>query len=344
MINKNDLKDIIIYILVAGIFILGFFIIKPILSSIIYGLLLAYITYPVYKFLNNKIKNETISALIVCLGFFIIIIIIFFMIISSLFNQALEFYSLLKKEDIALTIVNSIPPSIIPKEIAGSFVNNLKSAISNLIFSFLDKLSNFITDIPILLLKLAILIIVFFFALRDGEKAINYVKLVSPLKKETEERFFGKFKEITNSILLGQIFVGILQGLAAGIGYFAFGIKGALLLTLISIFFSIIPMIGPSIIWAPVFIYLLISGKVNIAFIFLIYNLFFTSLIDNVARPLIASKRTQTNFAIMVIGMIGGFLTFNILGLIIGPLILAYILLIMEIYKKKELEESGKEN
>jgi len=187
-------------------------------------------------------------------------------------------------------------------------------------------------------LKFAVTIFVFFFALRDGEKAIEYLKSISPLKKETEERFFKRFKDVTNSVLLGQILVGIIQGTVAGIGFFIFGVHNALLLTLISIGFSIIPMIGPAVVWFPVLVIMLISGKTDTAFLFLLYNLLLTSLIDNLIRPYVVSKKTQINSAIILVGMIGGFLVFGIIGFIIGPLILAYVLLVLEIYKKREYE------
>ncbi len=338
MIERHNFKDLMTYALVIGIFVLAVWIIYPVITSIIYGLLLAYITYPLYKFLRKKINHETTAAFIVCLGFFILVIVALFLIISSLFSQALDFYTALKNQDIAGIVADSIPKNILSKEMTATLVDNIKSSISTLILNFLIKFGEFISNLPIIFLKLAVTIFVFFFTLRDGEKALEYIKSISPLKKDTEERFFRRFKEVTNSVLLGQVAVGIIQGIVAGIGYFVFGLKGALLLTMLSIIASIVPMVGPSIVWAPVFIFLLITGKSNIAFVFLIYNLFFTSLIDNIIRPFIVSKRAELNTAIVIVGMIGGFLVFGVLGLIIGPLILSYVLLAMEIYRKKELE------
>lgn len=338
MIDKNNFKDLIIYALVIGLFILAFFIIKPVLAAIIYGVLLAYITHPVYRILVKKIKNETISAFIVCLGFFIIIVAILAVIIGSLFSQAIDLYTTLKNQDITTAIADSIPKSFLSSEMSASLINNIKSSVSTLIFNFLGSFNKFLTDLPLLFLRFAVTIFVFFFSLRDGTKALAYLKSVSPLRKEIEEKFLKRFKDVTNSVLLGQILVGIIQGSVAGIGYFVFGINNAILLTLLSILVSVIPMVGPYVVWVPVLIYLLIAGKSNIAFIFLIYNLFFTSLIDNILRPLIVSRRAEINSAIIIVGMIGGFLVFGILGLIIGPLILAYVLLLIEIYRKKESE------
>jgi predicted PurR-regulated permease PerM len=192
-------------------------------------------------------------------------------------------------------------------------------------------------------LNFLVFLFVLFFSLKDGEKAMEYLKSVSPLKKETEERFIKRFKDITNSVLLGQILVGVVQGLTAGIGFFIFKVDNALLLTIMAIICSIIPMVGPWIVWLPVSVFMFASAKPEIAIGFLIYNLCLTSLIDNVIRPFVISRKTEINSAVIVVGMVGGFLVFGIIGLIIGPLIIAYVLLMMEIYKKRNIEEKKDE-
>ena len=83
MIEKHNFKDLMIYVLVIGIFILAVWVIYPVIPAIIYGILLAYITFPVYKFLRKKIKHETTAAFIVCLGFFILVIISLILIIIN---------------------------------------------------------------------------------------------------------------------------------------------------------------------------------------------------------------------------------------------------------------------
>lgn len=339
MIDKEHFKDLITYALVIGLILLAVIILKPIVLAIIYGLLLAYICYPVYKFVKRYLKFEFLSAFVVCLGLFIILGIILALIIGTLFDQLIQFYFTLKSTDMTSSLTKILSKFPIPSEVSGPLIDNLRTSISNLLFNFLGKFNKFLLDLPSLALKFLVFLFVFFFSLKDGEKAMSYIKSVSPLKRETEEKFFKRFKNVTNSVLLGQILVGIAQGLTAGVGYFVFGIPNALLLTVLSIFGSIIPLIGPWIIWVPVNFFLFVSGKPEIAIGFLIYNLFLTSLIDNVIRPFIVSKRTEINSAIIVVGMVGGFFVFGILGLIIGPLILAYVLLMMEIYKKRNIDD-----
>ncbi|MEM0465239.1 MAG: AI-2E family transporter [Candidatus Pacearchaeota archaeon] len=340
MIEKEHFKDLITYTLIISLVILAVIIIKPIILAIIYGLLLAYICYPIFKFIRKFLKNELISAFIVCFILFTIIALIITLIIGTLLDQLINFYFLLKSENLSSTLSKIVSFFPLPPEVSTPFIDNIRSSISNLLFNLLNNFNKFLLDIPSLALKFLVFLFVFFFALKDGEKAIDYLKSISPFKKDVEERFLKRFKNITNSVLLGQILVGVVQGLTAGIGYFVFGIDNALLFTIITILVSIIPLIGPWLVWVPINVFLFASGKIEIAIGFLIYNLFLTSLIDNLIRPFIVSKRTDLNIAVIVIGMVGGIFVFGIAGLVIGPLVLAYVLLMLEIYKKRNSNEN----
>ncbi|GAG15617.1 unnamed protein product, partial [marine sediment metagenome] len=92
MITDKNFKDVISGIMIIGLFILAAIILKPVAIAIIFGVLLAYILYPVYRWLLTKINSENISALIICLGLLIIIILATSLILSSLVKQAMNLY------------------------------------------------------------------------------------------------------------------------------------------------------------------------------------------------------------------------------------------------------------
>ncbi len=259
------------------------------------------------------------------------------MLLSSLLNQVIDLYLKLQKTDVIYIIQQTLPNFISSSEASTTIVSAINTSISNILASYLGKISTLILDVPIILLQLFVVIFIFFFALKDGERLIGYLEELSPLKKENHNKFFSHLKDITSSVLIGQVLVGILQGVIAGIGYFIFGVPNTLLLTILTIIIGIIPLIGPWLIWIPVDIYLFATGR-NIAGIgLLIYGLILINWIDVLIRPLIVSKKTKINTAVVVIGMIGGLLAFGILGLILGPLVLAYILLVIEVYRKKTI-------
>jgi len=339
MITEKNFKDIATIILVAGLFILAILILKPVAFSVIFAILLGYIFYPVYKFLLKRLKSENFTAFLICMLLLMIILILIIFILSSIVNQAINFYLDLQTLDLAKMMQESMP-SFLSSELGKIVGNSLNKNIPLVISYFLGKLSGFVLNLPVILLQVFVVMFVFFFSLRDGKKAMNYLRSLSPLSKEIENKFFRQFKDITNSVLLGQVVVGILQGVVAGIGYFIFGVPYALFLTLLTMLVGIIPLIGPWLVWVPVDVYLLTSGKTGAGLGLLIYGLIIISWLDTIIRPLIVSRRTEINSAIVIIGMIGGLFVFGILGLILGPLILGYVLLVLEIYRKKKSGES----
>ena len=183
------------------------------------------------------------------------------------------------------------------------------------------------------------MLFVFFFTIRDTEKLQGFVKSLSPLSVVKEQQLIKHFKDITNSIVYGQIIIGIAQGILAGLGLLLFGVPNALILTLLATVLAIIPIVGPTLVWVPVTIYLLIKGSAVVAVAFFIYNAVIVNGIDNILRPYIVSKNTDISPVVILVGMIGGLFIFGILGLIIGPLILAYFLVFLQAYQEGKLDQ-----
>ena len=332
MLKEDNVRDILNYLLIIGIFIMAFIIIRPIFFAIIYGLLFAYILSPLYRFTFKRVKNENIAALIVCLGIFVILAIIFGVILGSIFNQIINIYFAAQKINFANILETLLPLS---SKISANLANSIQVSFSNLLTSYASSIGDIIFNLPNLLLQLVVVFLILFYALRDGNQAFKYLKSLSPMKKDVQTRFFQHFKDITNSVLIGQVVVGIIQGVVAGIGYFIFGVPNALLMTLITMIIGIIPIIGPWLVWIPIDIYLFSIDRTGAGLGLFIYGLFLINWVDTIIRPMIVSRRTQINPAIILIGMIGGLYVFGLLGLIIGPLILAYVILIFELYRKK---------
>jgi predicted PurR-regulated permease PerM len=123
------------------------------------------------------------------------------------------------------------------------------------------------------------------------------------------------------------------------LGLYFLGVPKALTLTVIAAIVSIIPVLGTWLVWFPVGIILLITGNTFSGIFVLLYGAFFVSLIDNLLRPYILSKKSSLHIVLSVIGTIGGLYLFGIVGLILGPLILAYVVIIIEFYKEGKLNE-----
>ncbi|MEK6871673.1 MAG: AI-2E family transporter [Nanoarchaeota archaeon] len=341
MIDKEVFKQIINYVLVVGLFIIAFLVIRPIIFSMIYGILLAYLFYPVYRWTKSKLKNETLSALLVCIGILLIVVVIVVVIFWSLLNQGIDFYLTLQKLNIGELIAKALPEFVVTSGLSSTIIGSINSSFSQLIAGFVTTLSKVIFNLPDITVQFFVLAFMFFFGLRDGEAAFEYFRSLSPVKKETQNKFFKHFEDITKSVLIGQVVIGIIQGLVAGVGYFIFGVPNALLLTVLTVVIGILPIIGPWLVWIPVDVYLFVIGRDGAGLGLLIYGLFLINWVEVILRPIIVSRRAQINEVVVFIGMMGGIYFFGVIGLIIGPLILAYVLLVLELYQKHNLSEDN---
>ena len=336
--NEKTFKNIISISLVIILVILAVIIIKPIFIAISFGVLSAYLFHPIFNIFLKVFKNKTLSASLVCLALLVILLVPIYFFAGALIDQIVNLYLVLQKLDV-YTLVREILPSTMDSSGINSVIStSLGSIVPKLLSGILNYISDLIFNLPTILLNLFVFLFVFFFTLRDGDLIMEYIKSLAILSKETEEKFFKQFKDITYSVLYGQVVVGIIQGLIAGIGYVIFGVPGAIVLTVLTMITAILPMIGAWLIWVPVDIYLFASGNTGAGLGLLIYGLIVVSLIDNVLRTIIISRKTKINSGIIIIGMIGGFIVFGILGFVLGPLILAYIILLLELYRKRREE------
>ncbi|MEK6844031.1 MAG: AI-2E family transporter [Nanoarchaeota archaeon] len=331
--NDKDIRKISLLILILVLAVLVFILVKPILLSILGGLILAYTFFPLYKVVLNKIKAKNTAASIISVFVILLIIIPLYFLAPLMINQVFEVFQYAKTVN-SQNFIKGLFPSA-PESFIVQLTVTADNIISKISSGVLNYLINFLLEIPTILFNLIIVAFVFFFALRDGDKLSEFFSALSPLEKSQEKKLVQQFKDITNSVVYGQIMIGLVQGIIAGLGFFIFGIPNALILTLLAVVLSIIPLIGPFILWGPAVIFLFLKGNTVATTTYLIYNVFIVSTIDNILRIYLLTKKTKLSQAIVLIGMIGGLFIFGVLGLIIGPLLLAYFLTFLEAYKDK---------
>ncbi len=334
MADYIDIKKWIVGGIILSIFILTFFILRPIIIPIIFGLLFAYIFQPLYKKIKTKIKSKNISTLLLVLGLVILIAIPIFYIVPILVNQTFETYVLIQNVN-----MNEVIGEFIQSDISSAIAINIDNLIGQIFSSFLNQFKNILIELPSILLLFAVFLFTFFFAIRDSEELKGYISTLSPFSDSTEKKFLKEFRGITNAIIFGQVFIGIIQGLAVGVGLFFLGVPKTLILTFIASIVSMIPILGSWIVWMPVGLFLIFTGQTFDGIFLLLYGALFVSTIDNLLRPYILSKQSNLPVALSVIGTIGGLYFFGIAGLVLGPLVLAYVLIIIEFYQQGKLKD-----
>lgn len=328
--------------------VLTFFLLKPFLIAILLGLMLALVLYPIFNWFVKKVKHKGWASFIVCVLLAVVIFVPLWFLLPILVKQSIQIFIASQQLDLVTPFKNLFPSLFAYEQIGSEMSSIIYSFVTNITNSAMNILSDVVLNFAKITLQILVTLFVFFFALKDGKKLVDYLQSILPFEKEVEKKLFNSSKEITYSVLYGQVVLGVLQGIVVGIGFFAFGVSNALFLTIIAALAGIFPIIGTMIVWLPVVIYMMITGDPVGSIIGVAVFGVLSSLLENFVKPVFVAHRTNLHSALVLVGMIGGLFMFGILGIILGPLILAYLLIILEVYRNKKvpglITESNKES
>jgi predicted PurR-regulated permease PerM len=310
--DEEYFKKLMTMGIIGALIVLSFLLLKPILLSIIAGFLLAFIFSPIYNLLHKGIKSKGAPAVILVLLLFTIILLSLWFFTPILIDESIKLYRASQQLDIVTPLKNLLPSLFKSSGFSQEVANAVHSFITNLTNSLMNYLSGILLELPNIAAQILVIFFTFYYALRDKEMIIGYIKSLLPFSKEVEKRLFDSTRDITSSVLFGQILIGLVQGIILGIGFFIFGIANPLLMTVLAIFLCALPIVGPSFVGIPIAIFLLIGGNTVSAVGILIFTAI-SSLSDHFTRPLFVAKRAKLHSGLVIIGMVGGFILFGIL-------------------------------
>jgi predicted PurR-regulated permease PerM len=183
------------------------------------------------------------------------------------------------------------------------------------------------------------MMMVIFYLFRDGMRLKDYLTQLIPVPEMQLEKIVKKFHEMGKALIVGNGLCGIIQGILGGFGFFIFGLHSPFLWGTVIAFMAFLPVIGASVVFIPAAVILIIQGKLWLGISYLIYNMFYSSIIEYVIKPRLIGKGMQMNSFLVFIGIIGGIKLFGIIGIVYGPLIITIFLTLAEIYRLEYKEQ-----
>lgn len=169
-----------------------------------------------------------------------------------------------------------------------------------------------------------------------GRRGYAWIAEHTPIAHSHQTRLAAAFAETGRGLAIGVGLTGLSQGLIATIAYASLGVPRALVLGLITIFASVIPTIGTSLVWVPVAIGLLLSGQTTKAIILGVVGAVVVSSVDNILHPLFARwGKLDMHAFVVLIAMLGGIVAFGAWGLLLGPLIVRLAIEALRIFREE---------
>ncbi|HEX7904229.1 MAG TPA: AI-2E family transporter [Chitinophagaceae bacterium] len=207
----------------------------------------------------------------------------------------------------------------------------------------LTKLTNFIPTIlnstVNLIANLATMLFMLYYMLYHGREIEKFLTRIIPLKNENINLLASETKKMVKANAMGIPLISLIQGLTAMLGYFIFGVDEFLLWGFITGIFAFFPVVGTMIIWVPLVLYTFAIGETWNGTGLLIYSVLVTGNVDYLARMTLLKKLGNVHPVITILGVIVGLGLFGFIGLIFGPLLISYIIVLFKIYMNEFIEK-----
>jgi predicted PurR-regulated permease PerM len=322
--------------------ILFLYLLKPFFLPLFWAAVIAGIFRPLYRRIEDRMNRPNLSTAILFLIIALILLLPTLVAGTLIFRESLQLYESLRPDAQGIgkgfqRIVDAVAASPLAdlfhvnRDLLIEKTTEVIRGVTNYIFVHLKEITQNTLG---LIVKLAIMLYALFFFIRDGEKFLQQgMKLVN-LGMGRESFLYERFIITARSTLKVTLIIGGIQGIIGGLVFLVAGIDGALIWGLLMILLAIVPVVGCSIIWGPAGILMLLTGRLWEGILILAAGLFVISTVDNVLRPILVGKDVAMHPLLIFLSTLGGIVLFGFSGFVIGPIVAALFLSILQMYEE----------
>ncbi len=335
LIDRQWLRPMIVISFVAVLVLLAFQVLQPFIVPVIWAVILAYVTWPMHERLVRLCGGRrTLAAFSMTMLLSAAIILPLVWIVLLLKSEALPFY----REILPMIARAKLPEFIADLPLLGPRLQEIlaqitrdPSAVDAAVRDFFaqssGEISALIGGIGRNIVKMGIAMVSLFFMYRDGEH-------FAAQSERILEQFFGRVRvqhyleavgNTVKAVVYGIVLAALAQGTLAGLGYWVAGLPVPVLFGLLTFLVGLVPFVVPFM-WGSASVWLYLTGETTAAIGLAIWGLAAVSWIDNIVRPLVISGATRIPFLLVLFGVLGGLTAFGLVGLFLGPVILAVIM------------------
>jgi predicted PurR-regulated permease PerM len=341
VVHTAKLRKATLVVLAFGISLLFLFTIQRFLMPLLVAAILAGLFHPLYRFFERKLNGRShlasaITLLLVLLGVVLPLTGFLGLVAAQAFHLAqaarpwvetqLGRSAELEESLRALPFYEDISPY--RDEILGKI-----GAIASRIGSFaVGALAALAAETASFLLSLFVMLYAMFFFFVDGRSILSRILYLLPLPAADEDRMVERFVSVARATIKGTLVIGMVQGALGGLAFWAAGIEGAAFWAAMMAVLSVIPGLGPAIVWVPAVIYLLVIGRFGAGIALFAWSAGVVSTVDNLLRPWLVGRDTKMSDLLILLSTLGGLMVFGAIGIVIGPIVAALFVTVWELY------------
>lgn len=340
------LRRLIVAGLLAGLLLLAFQVLQPFIVPVVWAVILAYVTWPAHERLVTLFRGQRgPAALVMTLLLATLIIAPLVWLVVLVQTEVVDAY-----RELTTLLARGIrlPDVVLELPLVGEWLRDWLARVSanpdellNEVRGFLDRSSGevggVIGGVGRNVVKLVIALLSLYFMFRDGHVlAAQTTRGLHQFLGNRVDQYLVAIGDTVKAVVYGLLLAALAQGTLAGVGYWVAGLEAPVFLAALTFLVALIPFVVPFM-WGGASLWLLVNGETAAALGLFVWGLTAVSWIDNIVRPLVISGATQIPFLLVMFGVLGGVTAFGLIGLFLGPVILAVLMAVW----REWLEEQG---
>lgn len=320
---------------------------RPFITVLEWAVVLVIVFYPVHKRLAKKIKRSGLSALLSSVLVIITLVLPVTFLTIALANELagaarnlpdLVAQLMSSEKGVTGTVAKWIHDHIAVEGAASQqfVIDQLKAAGTSLLGQSVGLVGNIVGAVA----RAFFVIITMYYLFRDGDRIVRALPGALPLSISQSEAILARVNDVVSASVYGVVTIAMLQGLLGGLAFWALGVPSPLLWGTVLAVVCMIPIAGSFFVWLPASIYLVLGGHWTKALLLILWGTLVISTIDNFLRPKLIKDQTKLHELFVFFSVLGGMSVFGLLGIVLGPVVLAITLGLLNTFKQGNDERS----
>jgi predicted PurR-regulated permease PerM len=321
--TPRERAGLLILVLAAGIL----FAVAPFISGLLGAAVLYVIFVRLYRRLERRMRPEA-AAVITLVVAIVIVAVPLGWLIGVVVAQAPD-------------ALRALQSSAVFARVSELRIGNLEvgaevAKASGTIATWLSvRLFSFVGSATSAVLNLVIAFFGLYYMLRSDENTWGVIQPYIPFSPPTADALRDRFVSVTEATILGTMLIAVIQGTLVGTGFWIVGLPNPFFWGTVTAIASILPVLGTALVWLPAVLVLLVQNRYGAAITMLVIGAGIASNIDNVIRPLVYRRVSHIHPMITLVGAFAGVKYFGLLGVLLGPLAIAYLFALLQFYSEE---------
>lgn len=332
--RTTRLQQAFFFVLFAGISVLAFLVFQSYLVVLAVSAMAAVALNPLYRRLTAALNgSRNLAALLTVLIFVFLLLIPIGLLGSQILREAGELYQEIRlNRDVYLHAIDQAV--LMPLRTIFPMMDlSLNRGIEQGLVWLTQHLGAIFSGTAVVLLDILLGIIALFYFLRDGKRFSESFILLSPLQDRHDRVILDRLTSAVHSVMKGQLFIAMIQGVLTGIGFWMFGVPNPALWGSVAAVCSLVPGVGTSLVIVPGIIMLLVVNQAWLALGLSLWGGLAVGLIDNLLGPYLVGRGANVHPLWILFGVLGGISLFGPMGFLLGPLLVSLLAALIDIYQ-----------